>query len=46
MKPSVAFNALNGPRLVEATNITINVTGLSDGIRDEESIDIKRVEIY
>ena len=46
VKPSVAFNALNGSRLVEATDITTNVIRLSDVIRDEESIDIKRIERY
>ena len=46
MKPSVAFNALNDSRLVEVTDITTNVIRLSSGIRDEENIDIKRVERY
>ena len=46
VKPSVAFNALNGSRLVEATDITKNVIRLSDGIGDEASIDIKRIERY
>ena len=35
MKPSVAFNALNSSRLVEATDITTNVIRLSDGMRDD-----------
>ena len=37
MKPSVAFNALNGSRLIEATDITKNVIRLSDGMRDDAS---------
>ena len=32
VKPSVAFNALNGSRLVEATGITTNIIRLSHGI--------------
>ena len=46
MKPSVTFNALNDSRLVEVTDITTNVIRLSNGIRDEETIDIKRIERY
>ena len=37
MKLSVAFNALNGSRLVEATDITTNVIRLSDVMRDDAS---------
>ena len=44
MKPSVTFNALNGSRSVEATDITTNVIRISNDIRDETSIDIKRIE--
>ena len=40
MKPSVAFNALNGSRLVEATDIITNIIRLSNVIRHEASIDI------
>ena len=46
MKPSVTFNALNDSRLVEVTDITTNVIRLSNGIWDEENIDIKRIERY
>ena len=46
MKPSVAFNALNGSRLVEATDIITNIIRLSNVIRDEASIDIKMIERY
>ena len=46
MKLSVAFNALNGSQLVEATDVTTNIIRLSDGIRDEASINIKRIERY
>ena len=46
MKPSVAFNALNDSRLVEVTDVTTNVIKLSNGIRDEENIDIKRIGRY
>ena len=46
MKPSVAFNALNDSRLAEVTDITTNVIRLSNGIRDEENIGIKRIERY
>ena len=44
LKPSVTFNALNGSRSVEATDITTNVIRISNDIRDETSIDIKRIE--
>ena len=41
LKPSVAFNALNGSRPVEATDITTNVIRISNDIRDETSIELK-----
>ena len=41
LKPSVAFNALNGSRSVEATDITTNDIGISNDIRDETSIELK-----
>ena len=39
MKPSGGFNALNGSRLVEATDVTADVIRPSDGIRIEKYCD-------
>ena len=44
VKPSVAFNALNDSRLVKAPDIKTNNMRLADSIRDEASINIKRIE--
>ena len=46
VKLSVAFNALNGSRLIQAPALTTNVIRLSDSIQDEESVNIERVERY
>ena len=46
VKPLVAFNALNGSRLIEATDITTKAIRLSDGVQDEVSISIKKIERF
>ena len=46
VKLSVAFNALNRSRLIQAPALITNVIRLSDSIRDEESVNIERIERF
>ena len=46
MFPSVARNALKGVLLIGAEEIKININEISDLIRDDNYVDLNRIEKY